>query len=171
MRSNDALLAKIRTTMAPLKNMNHGYRILNLDSLASFAWDSVYYFNGEESERHISYTIGFPWKGKEVPNLYKRLLFVNKHRVVTYVDFNQESELSEVVEWPIHIQMFACTQSSRPVCSRHEAKFIVFRHCSNTSVTYPLIPINCAKNYKALIGERCSESSLQVLADSINHKN
>ena len=144
--SNDALLAKIRLTLNPLRKQNSGYVVMNLDSLTDFTWDSVYYFTEEVGAHHISTTIGFPWEGPSVPNSYKRLLFVHNHQVVTFVDFNEYANADEQVEWPIPIHMWACTKISpvgKTVCPRNKARFAVSRSCSKYGIVYPLVPIEC----------------------------
>jgi hypothetical protein len=146
MQSNGALLSKNRVALAPVRKLSSGYRILNLDSLTDFAWDSVYYFTEEVSERHISATIGFSWKGPDVPNSCKRLLFVHNRQVATFVDFNQYANSDEQIDWPIPIHMWVCTElakTGRTVCPRNKARFAVSRSCSKYGIEYPLVPLAC----------------------------
>ena len=158
LRSDKLLLQKLRIALGPVRTMTHGYKILNLDSLTTFSWDSVYFFNGEEGERHISYTIGFPWKGPEVPNAYKRLLFVYQRRVVAFVDINEVGPVDTAAkEWPLPIFMYPKPGTGRitAVYPRDKSRFVAFRSCSNRSPFIPLIQVDFIADFKQEIKRGC----------------
>ena len=146
LKSNDALLAKIRSELKPLHLLKKKRVLLNLDSIANFKWDSVYYFTEEVGAHHISNTIGFSWEGPNVPNSYKRLLFVHNHQVVTFIDFNEYSTPDEQVEWPIPIHMWVCTKlasTGRTVCPKNKSYFVVSRSQNRYGIEYAFVPLAC----------------------------
>jgi hypothetical protein len=157
--SSNQLLQQLRVALGPVRTMTHGYRILDLDSLTSFAWDSVYFFNGEEGERHISYTIGFPWTGPEVPNAYKRLLFVYQRRVVAFVDVNEAGPVDTAAKkWPLPIFMYPNPRPGklpRAAYARSKSRFVAFRSCDNRSPFIPLVPIDNIATFQEEIERGC----------------
>jgi hypothetical protein len=133
---------------------NCGRYEIDLAQVTPFAWDNVYYFLGETGPDAISSIIGFTWKGPAVPNLYRRLLFVRQHKVISYIDCPQDNDL-ELGEVSMEINMFHC-QATKPMLSRNQAKFITSHIPRKQSrFFYPLIPLSCLPNFEGLLAAPC----------------
>jgi hypothetical protein len=170
--SDDELLARIQQQMQPLSTMTSGYRVLSLDSLTNFEWDYVYFFDdndGFETDQVISDDIGFKWDGPNVPNLYKRLLFVRQKEVVAYVDVDTQGYAGKL---GLPIWMFGCPGGRKYGVAREEARFAIFRHCHETRITYYMAPLRCLDNFQDLLTEGCQDlpaqrAQLKQFQDSI----
>ncbi len=120
--------------------------IVDMASIANFAWDSLYFFNEYENAAYISDVIGFNWTGKPVENNKKRLLFVQNSKVISYVDY-------DFSELPIYL--YWCNKEKQSY-KRDEAKFMVLKTCDNTILIYSYIPLKCIDKYKKKLSMRCS---------------
>lgn len=146
--NNTSLQTDFYKNVKPAYLLSKGYRTLNLDSIASFPWDSVYFFRGEESAGFISDLTGINWNGPSVPNLHKRLLFVHQKKVVTYFDCGEESPNGEQNEFPnVPIELFTCPDSGlrnrHRVFARKDAKFAVYKKKFNRRFYLILVPLRC----------------------------
>lgn len=147
--SDDELLTKIEENMAPLRTARSGYRVLDLDSVATFWWDSVYFFkddSGDDTSRSISQTLGFTWQGRPIPENYERILFVKNRTVVRIVDCNQYPPPGTA---PHPTWINVCLPGRQHGFARSQARFLVVRRCSDEGVGYCLYSAECLK-YKAL---------------------
>jgi hypothetical protein len=170
-RSNDALLTNFRQALRPVYTMTHGYQIVRLDSIATFAWDSVYYFTGESTDRYISTTIGFKWDGPDVPDALKRLLFVHKQQVVKFIDcrtYGSADPASDEAFLPIHF--WPCNASARAVWSRKAARFAVWRYCDQPAVEFEFVAVQCLDNLRNLLDHGCPQPITRTLPDSTSNQ-
>ena len=158
--SDEQLLQKFRVALGPVRTMTHGYRVVNLDSLTTFAWDSVYFFNGEEGKQHMSHTIGFSWLGPDVPNAYKRLIFVQQKKVVAFVDINMVGPVDTTAkEWPLPIFMYSSSGGRMAtVYPRSKSRFAAFRSCDNSDPFIALVSLEHINSFQEEIKKGCSIS-------------
>lgn len=150
-KSDELLHDKIIAAVKPVDFLAPGrYKLISLDSLTDFEWDTLYVFGGETRSGNISRKIGFKWNGSNVPNLHSRLLFTNGVEVVAYVDFNNET-------FPIDLKW--CDESFQSY-SHNRAKFVTFKYCDGRNrVYYPMVPIDCYKSgnfYKQMVDVGCT---------------
>jgi hypothetical protein len=154
--SDDKLLAKLKQQIMPVRTMKSGYRILNLDSLTDFEWDSVYWFHNNEgfdTDKLISKRIGFAWKGAAIPNQCSRILFVHQKEVVNYVDC---SYYDGGANDAMPIQLYGCSETAYGI-ARKQAKFAVFHLCTHGFTAYPFLQIACLGNFKDFLATGCKD--------------
>ncbi|GAB2796582.1 hypothetical protein HNQ93_004346 [Hymenobacter luteus] len=158
-QQNDTLLSAFNKKVEPVRTMRTGYIVLSLDSLANFAWDSVWVFGGEESAKSISINTRIKWSGPGVPNLHKRLLFTRENQIVSYIDCYQGST-EGYTSLPISIRSCSRLRNEHIVLSRKEARFAIFRLCDRGFISFPMVPIKCLKidEYNNEIGQGCPPS-------------
>ena len=166
--SNEVLFQKMAQQIQPVRTMTHGYRVLNLDSIADFEWDSVYFFRGPLFSPYISKVIGFEWNGEPLALHNTRLLFVSGKKVTSYTDFSF-SALVYPDKPPMPLEMFICTEQQEHGLSRAQAKFAIFRECSEIT-TYTMLPMHCLNNlnFQKLIKQGCTENTLLLLSKPHN---
>lgn len=145
--SNDALLEKLQTAVEETEAGADGYHVIAMDSLTDFEWETVYFFQASEDEKAISDAIGFKWKGATVPELNRRLLFVNDGKVVSFVDY-------DFTEFPLFV--YGCN-TDRWVYPRSRSTFATFKYCSSDETTYPFIPVECIDNLSEMVEAGCPE--------------
>lgn len=130
--------------------------MLALDSLTNFAWDKVYFFDEETLPHHISTDIGFEWDGPAVPGFHTRLLFVDKNRVVCYMDYPYADYLNSpsTGSHPFFLHNCAKVPPLKGL-NRTEARLVVFRYCKDSSTPFVAVPANCFADFKDTFAERC----------------
>lgn len=161
-QSDDVLLKEIDKAMQPVVNGKNVHKIISLDSLTTFPWDSVYIFHAEERADFISAFIKISWDGPDVPNQHSRLLFVHKGKVVSYVDYNEEGiDVKKIQSHPLPIYLYICSNSGNRnrILSKKNARFVTFRFCRNNIVHYPFLPIKCLelKEYRDMLKKSCNK--------------
>jgi len=141
--------------------MTHGYQRLRLDSLTDFEWDSVYFFKGEADAMYISHIIGFRWQGEDLPEDYRRLLFVRGQQVVSYTDFPAKGEVSPD-KLPMPIYLYTCQQGYG--LSRARARLAIFRACADGG-TFDIVPLDCFKEayFRNLLEQGCTDETMAQL--------
>jgi hypothetical protein len=155
-RSDDSIQERLVAAVKPVDTLSPGhYKVIAMDSIAPFPWDTMYVFHGEDPARAISHRIGFEWNGPDVPNLEYRLLFVSGREVVAYTDYDHDT-------FPIS---FRWCDKSIEAFARSRARFITFRFCSPPSNPYyPMIPLDCltskitSTNYQNMVQRGCPVS-------------
>lgn len=145
--SNDDLLEKLQASVEEEEVGANGYQVIAMDSLTDFEWETLYFFQASEDEKAISDAIGFKWKGATVPELNRRLLFVNDGKVVSFVDY-------DYTEFPLFV--YGCN-TDRWVYPRSRSRFATFKYCANDETTYPLIPVDCISNLSEMMEKGCPE--------------
>ena len=145
--SNDALLEKLQAAVEKEEFGADGYQVIALDSLTDFEWETVYFFQAPEDEKAISDAIGFKWKGDAVPELNRRLLFVNNGEVVSFVDY-------DYTEFPLFV--YGCN-TDRWVYPRSRSRFATFKYCVSDETIYPFIPVECIDNLREMVEAGCPE--------------
>jgi len=145
--SNDGLLDKLQASVEEAEEGTHGYQVIALDSLTDFEWETLYFFQAGEDKKAISDAIGFKWEGETVPELNRRLLFVQDGKVVSFVDYNY-------TEFPLFV--YGCN-TDRWVYPRSRSRFATFKYCAHEETTYPFIPVECISNLSEMLGHGCPE--------------
>ncbi|MDX5483217.1 MAG: hypothetical protein LPK07_16170 [Hymenobacteraceae bacterium] len=145
--SNDQLLEKIKAAVMAEGTTAEGYKVVSMEELTDFEWDRMYFFNAGQNSADISSEIGFAWVGDQVPELNRRLLFVQGEQVVSYVDYNYN-------EFPLFV--YGCNQD-RWVYPRSRAQFATFKYCSNDLEIYAFIPEPCINNIREFMNYQCPE--------------
>jgi hypothetical protein len=156
--SDVKLSDKLQQQILPIRTMKSGYRVLDLDSLTDFEWDSVYWFHnnsGFDTNELISNKIGFNWKGASIPNQCSRLLFVRQKEVVNYVDCNYYDSNGGVNN-ALPIQLYGCSKTAYGI-ARKQAKFAVFHLCNHGSTHYPFLQLSCLDNYRDFLAVGCKD--------------
>jgi hypothetical protein len=146
----EPLLIKIKTAVDNSEQSEAGYEVLDISEITDFDWDTLYHFHQLDEKNYISRVIGFKWTGDEVPNLHRRLLFVNKGEVVKYIDY----EFSE-----LPFTLYGCGED-RWVYPRDRAVFATFKFCAGEDTTYPMIPVACLSNFQTMIDAECPEQEV-----------
>lgn len=147
--SNDDLLEKLQAEVEKEELGADGYQVIALDSLTDFEWDTLYFFQASEDYKAISDAIGFKWDGATVPELNRRLLFVNNGEVVSFVDY-------DYTEFPLFV--YGCN-TDRWVYPRSRSRFATFKYCANDETTYPFIPVECISNLSEMVKAGCPEDA------------
>jgi hypothetical protein len=154
--SNDDLLEKLQTAVEKEEVGANGYQVVAIDSLTGFEWETMYFFQAGEDEKAISDAIGFKWKGATVPELNRRLLFVQGDKVVSYTDYNY-------TEFPLFV--YGCN-TDRWVYPRSRSRFATFKYCANEeTVLYPFIPVECIDNLGEMVDAGCPEPAATASAE------
>jgi hypothetical protein len=79
------------------------------NAIDNFQWERMYLFRSEESAAFMQAFMGIRWQESAVPNLYTRLIFVNKGVVVKYFDFSSQGLNGSSNQFrPISIQLMTC---------------------------------------------------------------
>jgi hypothetical protein len=170
-KSYQPLFERFRLAVAPLRTAGSSYQILDVATVTDFAWDSVYYFTGYQSERDISRAVGAPWQGPAVADHGTRLLFARAGQVVTFVDFPSFVFVDRTE--PMCFRLYSCDPAQRKVYSRAAARFAVFRICSKYGLQYPLVPVTCLDkdtSWRRFLTNGCSPTIIKALADSAEAK-
>ncbi|UOQ99374.1 hypothetical protein MUN81_07705 [Hymenobacter sp. 5317J-9] len=161
--SNDDFFEKMSQRMKPVRTMTEGYRVLDLNSLTDFEWDTVYFFKGgslaDMDIKDINMTIGFEWNGPPIGSEVRRLLFVRGREVVSYTDFMPDGG---GVGQPMPIWMFGCKGDKGSGISRKDARFAVFRNCA-ASGDFQMVPLKCVEDSRIVIEQGCTEKTLELL--------
>lgn len=139
---------RIRQQLVPLQSLQQGYVRLDLRQATDFAWDTVYFFNGEEGGAYANSKMGTQWDEPLVPNLFKRLVFVHQQTVVAFADFNEEASVlgTSPDNFPLPFYLYLCPGPGKGV-ARAAAQFAVFRECENGHRSYPMVPLGCFAQY------------------------
>ena len=145
--SNDDLLEKLQESVEKEEFGADGYQVIAVDSLTDFEWETLYFFQAGEDKKGISDAIGFKWEGATVPELNRRLLFVNKGKVVSFVDYNY-------TEFPLFV--YGCN-TDRWVYPRSRSRFATFKYCASEETIYPFIPVECISNLNEMVATGCPE--------------
>jgi hypothetical protein len=161
-RSNERLAQDMAQQLQPVRTMTHGYRVLNLDSLASFAWDRLYFFKQRTRLEDMNALLGFRWDGPAVPESHVRLLFVSHQKVVSYTDFYYSKTYAPIPE-SIPLWMFGCSNKVGYGVNRKSAKFAVFRDCSGGVIDYKMVPLECVNHFRVLIEQGCTEETIRLV--------
>ena len=100
--------------------------------------------------------MGTHWDGPDVPNLFKRLVFVHQRKVVAYADFNEEPSMlgTSPDNFPLPIWMLQCPEKGNGI-ARAAAQFAVFRSCDHGYVSYPLVPLGCLAHFRGITTKVC----------------
>ncbi|WP_345159382.1 hypothetical protein [Pontibacter saemangeumensis] len=147
--SNDDLLEKLQESVEQEEVGTDGYQVIAMDSLTDFEWETMYFFQASEDKKAISDAIGFKWEGATVPELNRRLLFVNEGKVVSYMDY-------DYTEFPLFV--YGCN-TDRWVYPRSRSRFATFKYCANDESIYPFIPVECISNLKEMVKAGCPEET------------
>lgn len=145
--SNSNLLDKLQSAVEEEKMGENGYNVVDLESMTDFEWDTLYFFQAGEDKRAISDAVGFKWEGATVPQLNRRLLFVENGQVVSYMDYNY-------MEFPLMV--YGCNED-RWVYPRSRTRFATFKYCDDGETIYPFIPVECAGNLSEMMEIGCPE--------------
>lgn len=145
--SNDDLLEKLQAAVETAEVGADGYQVVAIDSLTDFEWETMYFFQASEDKKAISDAVGFKWEGDAVPELNRRLLFVNDGEVVSFVDYNY-------TEFPLFV--YGCN-TDRWVYPRSRSRFATFKYCASDETIYPFIPVECIGNLSEMIEAGCPE--------------
>lgn len=147
---DDTIRKRLVAAVRPVDTLSAGhYKVISMDSIAAFPWDTMYVFSGEVPARAISQRIGFEWNGPAVSNLDNRLLFVSGREVVAYTDFDYEL-------FPLD---FKWCDKSIQAYARKRTRFITFRLCRPPHRPfYPMIPLDCLSSYQELVQKSCPVS-------------
>lgn len=169
--SDEVLLAKIYREIQPVRAMTTGYRVLDLDSLTDFAWDSVYFSQCDSEcggDKSILATLG--WRG--VPALQdgsRRLSFVRQNETVAYVDYFASGSVYPTNP-PLPLSLAGCKEggygSGAHGIARKQAKFAVFRNCAIGGLERPvyiMVPLSCVKHFGVAIAQGCTEETIRML--------
>jgi hypothetical protein len=147
---NRELLEKLKTAVEAEEVGASGYKVIPMESLTDFEWDMLYFFDQNSNSDDISDEIGFKWEGPGVPNLQRRLLFVEDGKVVSYVDYNYK-------EFPLYL--YGCNED-RWVYPRNRTRFASFKYCNEEKQElYTFIPVECVNNLQELMRMKCPEST------------
>ncbi|PJJ58947.1 hypothetical protein CLV45_0359 [Hymenobacter chitinivorans DSM 11115] len=161
--TNERLTQQIRQQLAPVQSLRGGHLLLDLSKATDFAWDTVYFFKGEEGGEYANAKMGTHWDGPDVPNLFTRLIFVYHRKVVAYADFNKQT--SVLGSWPnnfsLPIWMYQCPEKGNGI-ARAAAQFAVFRSCDYGYVSYPMVPLNCLAHFSDIATQVCDSSQSGV---------
>ncbi|MCC9137071.1 hypothetical protein ACFSKU_20425 [Pontibacter silvestris] len=146
--NNNELLEKLQAAVEEENAVGNDFHVVDMDSLTDFEWETLYFFDAGEDKRSISDQIGFKWDGPVVPDLHRRLLFVNEGQVVTYTDYKFD-------DFPLMV--YGCNED-RWVYPRSRSRFATFRYCNQNNVIYPFIPVTCVENLSGMMGQDCPEA-------------
>ncbi len=80
--SNNKLLDALKAAVETDEKMETGYKVIALDELTDFEWDTLYCFHQLDDKKYINQQIGFKWEAEAVPNSHRRFLFVKDGQVV-----------------------------------------------------------------------------------------
>ena len=154
--TNERVTQRIRRQLVPVQSLRRGHVLLDLRQAADFAWDTVYFFKGEEGGAYANDKMGTHWDGPDVPNLFKRLVFVRQRQVVAYADFNEEASVlgTSPANFPLPLWLFTCAEKGHGV-ARAAAQLAVFRACDHGSVYYPMVPLSCLPDFPDIATNGC----------------
>lgn len=143
----DPLLMELKAAVDASEQNEAGYEVIDMAELTDFEWETLYHFHQLDEKNFISRVIGFRWMGDEVPNLHRRLLFVNKGEVVKYIDYDFRE---------LPLTLYGCGED-RWVYPRERAKFATFKYCAGEDPIYPFIPVACITDFQEMIDAECPE--------------
>lgn len=150
--NNNELLDKLKAAVEQENASGKDYHVVAMDSLTDFEWETLYFFDAGEDKKSISDQLGFKWnEGTTVPDLHRRLLFVNKGQVVSYADYKFD-------DFPLMV--YGCNED-RWVYPRSRTRFATFRYCNQGKVVYPFIPVACVENLSGMLGQDCPEAAAE----------
>jgi len=147
--ANNQLLDKLKDAVVSDEKNAQGYTVVDMVQLTDFEWETLYVFHQNDDKNYISRELGFKWEGSAVPNLHRRLLFVNDGKVVSFVDYDFR-------EFPLVV--YGCGED-RWVYPRSRAKFATFKYCAGEDITRPFIPVACIADFKGMLGSECPEEA------------
>lgn len=147
----DPLLDKLKAAVEAGEESKAGYEVVDLAKLTDFEWERAYYFHQLDDKKFITRTIGFKWQGEAVPNLHRRLLFVNKGEVVKYVDYDYRE---------LPFTLYGCGDD-RWVYPRSRSSFATFKYCKGEDFIYPLIPVSCLTDFEEMVNAACPAESVK----------
>ncbi|MFD2246297.1 hypothetical protein, partial [Pontibacter ruber] len=145
---NRQLREKIMDAVTSEKATAAGYQVIPLATMTDFEWEKLYFFDEGTDNDFINNEIGFKWDGSTVPGQHRRLLFVNKGQVASYLDY-------DYTEFPLTV--YGCEQD-RWVYPRNRAQFASFKYCQDDKEIYTFIPVQCIDNLRDLMQLKCPEN-------------
>ncbi|WP_299755978.1 hypothetical protein [uncultured Pontibacter sp.] len=143
--SNTALNEKLKAAVTEGETGAGGFKTVQMASLTEFDWDIMYYFQPNEDEKAISDVIGFKWEGDEVPENYRRLLFVKGEEVVSYTDYSYN-------DFPLFV--YGC-EGDKWIYPKSRSEFASFKYCNDDQEIYTFIPVQCVENIRLLMEYKC----------------
>ena len=161
--TNERVTQRIRQQLAPVQSLRTGHVLLDLRKATDFAWDTVYFFSGEEGGAYANAKMGTHWDGPDVPTLFKRLVFVHQRKVVAYADFNIEASVlgTSPDNFPLPIWVLQCPEKGNGI-ARAAAQFAVFRSCNYGYVSYPMVPLACLAHFRNITTKVCDSAQSGV---------
>ncbi|MCO4292632.1 hypothetical protein NF867_07150 [Solitalea sp. MAHUQ-68] len=146
--NNWKLKAKIKEITIKADQAKNPVYKFRLDSLTDFPWNEAYFFSGNSGGiglDYISKNIGAQWDGPDLDDGELRLIFVNDHVVVSYVDFDLNDRI-----W-----FLSCDSSPQidqnyftHIKKNTSNQFITYLHCDSTNKIRMFVPKHCSEIFK-----------------------
>jgi len=122
-----------------------GYSVFKLSDITDFEWDKFYVFDEYVTNKQLKEITGVTWDGAAPSRGEKRILFIYKHKVVRYIDYNPAT-------FPLFI--YLCGPSEQYEFSKNDDPFCAFEFQENKKYFWAMVPSRCIKNFQDLYKHR-----------------